>query len=54
MIILCRFFGFDDCINGKMCNYVVLNPSEEHQGVTDNEKKELRGFRTLPTMKRRD
>jgi hypothetical protein len=37
-----------------MFNFAVVNPSEELQGVTDNEKKELRGFRTLPTMKRRD
>ena len=37
-----------------MLNFAVVNPSEEHQGVTDNEKKELRDFRTMPTMKRRD
>ena len=43
MIILCRFFGCDDCISRKMCNFAVVNPSEEQQGVTDNEKKELMG-----------
>jgi len=37
-----------------MRNFAVVNPSEELQDVPDNEKKELRGFRTMLTMKRRD
>ena len=37
-----------------MCNFAVVNPSEGQQDVPDNEKKELRGFRTLPMMKRSD
>ena len=41
MIILCRFFGFDDCINGKMCNYAVVNLGEGYHDVYDNEKKEF-------------
>jgi hypothetical protein len=37
-----------------MLNLAVVNPSEGQQDVPDKEKKRLRGFRTLPTMKRRD
>jgi hypothetical protein len=54
VIILCRFFGFDDCISRKMCNFAVMNQNEGQQDVPDKEKKELRGIGTLPTTKRRD
>ena len=37
-----------------MLNFAVVNPNEGQQDVPDNGKKELRGFRTLPTTKRRD
>jgi len=37
-----------------MRNFAVVNPSEGLQDVPDDEKKELRGSRTMLTMKRRD
>ena len=52
MIILGSFFGFDDCFSRKLCIFAPMNPTEGLQYASDNEKKELSGIGTRPTMKR--
>ena len=37
-----------------MCNFAVVNPSKGLQNVPDNEKKKLRGFKTVLTVAGRD